>query len=325
MPQFRKDPVSGEWVIMAPERAKRPDRLKERKAKKPADLKNCPFEEPQKTGNWPPISIFEEKGKWQILIIPNKYPALTHKNDCPLEMKEGPYRLEEGVGYHELVITRDHRKDFSSLPPRHALEVFKAFKDRYRNIDQDSCMAYLSIFGNYGATAGASLDHPHYQLMALPIIPPIIMRSYAGSERYFKKHKRCIHCELLNFEKKEKVRVVGENDAAIAIAPFVSYSPYEVRIFPKKHIPSFENSPDKVLEGASGLLQKVIQSMRKKLGDPDYNFYIHTAPLQKQESFGHYHWHIEVSPRVTTEAGFEFATGIDVNVVLPETAAKLLR
>lgn len=325
MPQFRKDPVSGEWIIMAPERAKRPENFKKKRVRPTGDLKSCPFEDLKKTGNWPPILQFPEKGDWRMVVVANKYPALEHKNECPVAVSTGPYESMEGVGYHELLITRDHRKDFGGLPPQDALQVFKMFAKRYAGIDKDSCMAYLSIFGNWGPASGASIAHPHYQMMALPIVPPIVMRSYEGSEKYFKKYKRCIHCELVDFERKAKVRVVDENSSAIAIAPFVSYSPYEVKIFPKGHATCFEHSTDYTWKGVAELLQGVIRKMKRKLNDPDYNFYIHTGPLKNQSRYKHYHWHIEISPRVTLAAGFEFATGIDVNVVSPEMTAKILR
>ncbi len=324
MSQFRKDPVSGEWMLIAPERSHRPHTFKKtvRKAQPKA---KCPFENLEANGNWPPLLI-QGKGKaWRAVLVPNKYPALRHALNCPVEMVQGPYRLTDGVGYHELVITRDHQKDFPLLSSPHAIEVFKLFRERYRTIDEDGCMVYLSIFGNWGPSAGASVAHPHYQLIALPVLPPSIARSYAGSEAYFKKTKHCIHCDLIAAEKKDATRIIAENSEAIAFAPFVSRMPYEVKIFPKRHTPGFRDATDASLAGAAVLLQKVLRSMKKKLGDPDYNFYMHSSPLKDSRRYDHYHWHIEVVPKLGTPAGFELSTGLIINDVDPEQTAKLLR
>jgi UDPglucose--hexose-1-phosphate uridylyltransferase len=324
MSQFRKDPVSGEWVILAPERGLRPHSFKNTK-RVLAPKSKCPFEDLMKSGNWPPVLEYDEKGKWQIVVLPNKYPALKHEALCPQELADGPYRVTEGIGYHELLITRDHAKSFPMLPPVHALEVFRLFGERYRTIDKDHCMAYLSVFANWGPSAGASIAHPHYQLMALPVIPPVIQHSYDGSAAYFKKNKSCVHCDIIATERKKKVRIIAENSEAIAMAPFVSRDPYEVKIFPKKHSARFEGSTEAALKGVAVLLQSTLAAMKKKLGDPDYNFYIHTAPLLDQLKYDHYHWHVEVAPKISIPAGFELATGIDINAVDPDTVAKLLR
>lgn len=315
---------------MAPERTKRPDDItKKRKSRKLSPVKRCPFEDLKKTGNWPPTIEYKEKGEWQVVAIPNKYPAFTPVHGKPVESELGLhdflYHLTEGVGYHELVVTRSHSRDFPKLPPTHAFQVFKIFTDRYKSIDRDKYMAYLSIFGNWGPTSGASISHPHYQLMAMPVIPPDVAQSYEGSRKYFKRYKRCIHCAMLKFEMKEGKRVVAENPKAVAIAPFVSHKPYEVRIFPKKHFFAFELSPEAVLKDAAELLQKVLGRMKARLNDPDYNFYIHTAPLHEHEKYDHYHWHIEITPKIGLPGGFELATGMDVNVVEPEATAKLLK
>ncbi len=324
MSQFRRDPVSGEWIIIAPERAARPHPVQQRK-RLSTPLAKCPFEDLHGSGNWPPILEYDEKGKWQMAIIPNKYPALVHAERCPRELQVGPYHVTEGLGYHELLVTRDHKKGFADLAPRHALQAFRMFRERYRAIDRDECMAYLVVFGNWGPSAGASLTHPHYQLMALPVIPPNVARSYAGSERHFRRAKRCVHCDIIAAERKAGTRVIFENSGAIAIAPFVSHSPYEVKIFPKRHHAAFERSPEGVLADAAALLQKVLGRMRARLGDPDYNFYIHTAPLREHERYAHYHWQIEVVPKMGIPAGFELSTGIDIDQVDPDRVAALLR
>jgi UDPglucose--hexose-1-phosphate uridylyltransferase len=174
-------------------------------------------------------------------------------------------------------------------------------------------------------TAGASLSHPHYQLLSLPIIPPHVNHALRGAERYFKTHHRCVHCDIIAYELKRKKGLIAENAEAIAFAPFASREPYVVQVFPKKHQAYFEAGSPASLRGVAALVQKVLARMTKRLGDPDYNFFIHSAPLKDQKKFGHYHWHVEVAPKMATAAGFELSTGVDINTVLPETAAKHLK
>lgn len=326
MSEFRKDIVSGDWIVMAPGRAGRPHNFKNNAKKRVSSLlRDCPFEHPDRTGNWPPIHEWPAKGDWKILLIPNKFPALRYELVCPVEWREGVYDRMEGVGWHDLIVTRDHKKDFPNLPAPIAAEVFAMFQRRYRDAVKDKCIRYVSAFGNWGASAGASLTHPHYQLLSLPIIPPHVNHALRGSERYFKTHHRCVHCDIIADERKRKKGLIAENASAVAFAPFASREPYAVQIFPKKHREHFEDSSPAALRGVAALLQKVLGRMAKRLGDPDYNFFIHSAPLKDQGKFEHYHWHVEIAPKMATLAGFELSTGVDINTVLPEIAAKLLR
>lgn len=321
MSQFRRNPVSGEWVVIAPERARRP----ETNGAKLKGKKTCPFDNPKKSGNWPPLLSYEDGGRWKAIVVQNKFPALVHRDFCPILEESGPYATAEGIGYHELLITRDHKKDFSALSPEDAYIVFEMFAERYRGIDKNECMQYLSVFANWGPGSGASQEHPHYQLLALPVLPPSVARSLRGSRQYYEKYLRCIHCRIIKAEKASKERIVAENEEAIAIAPFASASPYEVRIFPKRHLASFEYSPVEALRGASELLQKVLKRMKVRLKNPSYNFLIHSAPLIDQGKHKHYHWHLEVYPRIGDLGGLELATGTHVNVIDPAFAAKILR
>lgn len=325
--ELRQDLVSGDWVAVAPSRLKRPEEFKRREKRKKAPLKNCPFENPQDGALGEPILVHTDPktGKWTLQIVPNKYPAFTHKDVCPALIKHGPFFVVGGAGHHDIVITRDHNKNFSHLSFSAANRVFQAFRDRYLMLFNDKCLAYISIFHNWGPKAGASIYHPHYQMIAIPVIPPDVEHSVRGSRRWFKKHKTCVHCKMIEWEKKEKTRVIYENKGAIAFTPFVSREPFEVRILPKKHLPYFENTLDEDIEFIVDALQKSIQLLRKSLKDPDYNFFIHTAPLRKKENYKHYHWHIEILPKVDISAGFELGTGIEINPVDPDFAAKILK
>lgn len=323
--QLRQDLVSGDWILIAPGRAKRPHNLLKSVKRKVAPKSGCPFENPQESGHEKPTLIYGDPKNWRIQVLQNRYPILTHKNICPVPLKIGPYLAEEAGGHHDLIITRDHNKNFPTLSKNEARQLFEAFRDRYLTLLNDECLAYILILHNWGPRAGASIYHPHYQMIATPIIPPDVMHSLRGAEQYFKKHRKCVHCVMIDFEKKSKKRIVYENKGFIAFAPFFSKNAFEVRIFPKKHSPYFENTLDIDIDGAVEALQSVLKKMGKNLQDPDYNFFIHTAPIREKERYKMYHWHIEVVPKTNINAGFELGTGVEVNEMDPDQAASLLR
>jgi UDPglucose--hexose-1-phosphate uridylyltransferase len=335
MSDLRQDPVSGDWIIMAPERAKRLNKKKVKNKRKHDLVSKCPFEHLKKTGNWPPIlvyaknKIFSEGIKndknWEVILIPNKYPALNHKtNTCSIDFKNGPFNLKTGVGTHDLILLRDHFKGLADLNFRDILGAFFLLQKRYLDLAKDKCHLYTSTFCNYGKSAGASLTHPHFQILTLPIIPPDINDSLLGSLNYFKKHKKCIHCEMLKFDLKENKRIIFKDKNAIAITPFISRSPFEIRVYPLKHISNFERTNLSDLKSVVLALQVSLQKIKNKLSDPDFNFFVHTAPL-KDHKYSYYHWHIEILPKITTLGGFEISTGIEINVFDPYEAAKILK
>jgi UDPglucose--hexose-1-phosphate uridylyltransferase len=244
-----------------------------------------------------------------------------------VELGPVAYRRIAGVGHHDLLITRDHHKSFPDLAPAAAAEVLAVFQERYMMIKDDYCLKYATAFCNWGPLAGASIYHPHYQLLAAPVIPPEVGHSLAHSARHHKKNRHCIHCVMIAAERQGKARIVAEDARAVAIAPYASKHAYEVRVFPKAHQPFFEQADPAMIRSVAGILQKVLRRMKTRLGDPDYNFFIHSAPLKNQKQYRHYHWHVEVMPRNPKfgPAGFELSTGMYVNQAAPEDVAKLLR
>lgn len=325
-PELRQDLVSGDWILNAPGRRRRPHELVQKIYKRErASKKSCPFEDPQNTGHGDPLLIYHDHTDWEVQVLPNKYPAVLHSNVCPTPTKRGSYQVMRAAGHHELVITRDHDANFALLPKRSAELVFRSFKERYLALQEDPCITYLSIFHNWGPSAGASVYHPHYQMIGIPVLPPDVSHSLLGSKRYFEAHKRCAHCDMLRDEKKYRKRIVYENERAIAFAPFASREPFEVRIFPKTHLPYFEDTTNAYMFDIVQALQVVLSRFKRKLNDADYNFFIHTAPMKNKEKYPFYHWHIEVIPKISISAGFELGTGIEITVVEPEEAAKLLR
>jgi len=326
--ELRQDLVSGDWIVISPNRAKRPDQfVKLHKIKRiKAPVKGCPFENLQKSGHHPPILKFKNSHRdWEAVVVENKYPAFTHVNVCAELKKHGPYSVMEAIGHHNLVITRDHHKNFPRLNKKTAELVFKAFTDYYKILANDYCLAYVSIFHNWGPKAGASVYHPHYQIIALPIVPPDVEHSLEDSLKYYAKHKKCVHCAMIDWEMKEKKRIIYENKSAIVLAPFVLREPFELRVFPKKHLPYFEDTPPAIMRDIVSALQKALQKMEKRLHDPDYNFFIHTSPLRDKNKYKHYHWHIEILPKFSISAGFEKGTGIEITAVDPDYTAKILK
>lgn len=331
--ELRQDLVSGDWILIAPGRARKPEEFLEKRKRLKAPKKGCPFENPATAGGGKPIAIYTksdipsatQKDGWRVQIVPNKYPAVIHDGAIAKLYKKGPYSVIAGVGYHELLITRDHDKNFLEISKEEAVLVFRAFRDRYSTLLDDKEIAYISIFHNWGPKAGASVYHPHYQMIAVPVVPPDVDHSLNGSRRYFEKHKKCVHCVQIAMERKEKKRVIFENEYAIAFAPFVSRYEFEVRIFPKEHLPFFEDTPAYVISCMVETLRHVLRSLKKSLNDPDYNFFIHTAPIKDKLKYKHYHWHIEVQPKINIPAGFELGTGIEINVVDPDMAVRIIK
>ena len=325
MPELRQDPVSGEWIILSPGRSRRPQMLDRRAAapRKPAPKKGCPFEDLPDSGNGTIFSAWPNLSRWQIAVIPNKYPALMHGETHAVDFRQGIYSGKTGVGTHELIVTRDHNRSFADLSPSLAARVLEVVQDRYR-FANDGKNAYAVAFLNYGPSVGSSLWHPHYQLMAVPFVPPHVARSIGTAERYFRDHRRCIRCVLIKEELRHRTRIVDQNTNAVAFAPYASRRPFEVTVMPKRHRPRFEDEPKEVVADVAALMQLVLRRLRKHVQDPDLNFFIHSAPLGRKE-YPHHHWHAEILPHLSYLGGLEFATGIYVNVADPDEVAKVLK
>lgn len=323
--ELRQDLVSGDWIVIAPARSRRGRQWKNLRRRAHPSRRGCPFEDPEESAHKTAIFTYGERGRWALELIENKFPAFTHREHCSTMQKNGPYTVTGGVGHHDLVITKNHDNDFPALSPRAAYQVFQAFRDRYLMLLNDECVAYVSIFHNWGPTAGASIYHPHYQMISIPVVPPDVEHSLQGSKRFYRKEKACVHCRMFAQELRIKKRIIFENKGAVALTPFVSRTPFEVRVFPKAHLPYFENSYDHSFIDVVEALQESLRRMKRFLGDPDYNFFIHTAPIAKKKTYEHYHWHIEILPKLNIFAGFELGTGLEINPVDPDKAAVVLR
>ncbi len=327
MSELRQDIISGDWIILAPARASRPKFLDEKKKqRKQAPKSTCPFEDLEMDGNWPPIISYPNSEHWEIVLIPNKYPAVARNADLGAALDRGIYHVRPAVGTHAILIGRDHKKAFPDLSKHTAAKMFEVLQSFYKMMEHNKDTAYVSSFCNWGPQAGASIGHPHYQVLTLPIIPPNVVHSLAGAAAYHKIHHRCVRCDIVKAEKKKKVRIVDENANVIAITPYASKKAFEVNILPKKHWPSLRDTPLPVVHDMAAMLQSVMLRLRKHVNDPDLNFFIHDAPTT-HEHYDYHHWHIEIVPVnvVSPPGGFEISTAININVIDPDNAAAILR
>jgi UDPglucose--hexose-1-phosphate uridylyltransferase len=323
--ELRQDIISGDWVVIATGRAKKPDdfanfeRIKDDKG-----IDECLFEDPVASGQEKDVLLYHTaEGDWTLRVFPNKYPAFS-QGDMPSTISEGPYFAMPGKGYHEIIVTRDHRRQLANMDVMEVAEVIDAYQDRYLELMNKKNVNYIAIFHNHGKEAGASISHPHSQLMAIPVVAPYIRLELDGAQKYHKSNKHCVFCTIAEYESEERKRVVFENDEFIAFCPFASRAAFEVHVMPKKHSPYFERITDKKKVKLAEVFSKALGSIYSALKDPAYNFYIHTAPCDGKD-YPHFHWHIEILPHTSTWAGFELDTGIEISTLQPEIAAEYLR
>ncbi|OHA01327.1 MAG: hypothetical protein A3H71_03230 [Candidatus Sungbacteria bacterium RIFCSPLOWO2_02_FULL_48_13b] len=335
--ELRRDIVSGDWVVIATGRARRPDEfISNTPAVTTKDhIKDCPFESLEDgallivTNTGELLMASMEEGKkakdWAVEVMPNKFPAFAPHQDCPALNHRGPYEMIDGVGFHEVIVMRPHARPIALQTPKEVELLIRAYRSRFKTLDPEACVKYISILHNHGHEAGASIVHPHSQLIAIPVVPPDVSRSLAGSERYFADKKSCVHCVMIEFERKEKERLVFENDHFVGFAPYVSRAAFEVRIFPKLHSPEFQNISEEEIPSFAEALQTSLARLHFGLNNPSYNFFLHTSPVDGDKGYGHYHWHVEILPKTSTWGGFEFGTGIKISTIMPEDAAAFLR
>ena len=324
--ELRQDLVTGDWVVIATGRARRPEDFasSKREVIEENPEKPCFFCYPEETEQEKDSLIYRlADGDWSLRVFPNKFPAFARGRSVK-HKEEGPYFSMDGAGYHELVVTRDHRKQIAEMNILEVAEIVDAYQERYIELMNKKSVNFIEIFHNHGKEAGASISHPHSQIMAIPVISPYVQLELDGAERYHKNNKHCVYCTMIEWEAEHKKRIVFENDDFIAFCPFSSRAAFEVWVLPKKHKPYFERTADKEKLALAEALQVAVRKIYAALEDPAYNFYIHTAPCDGKD-YPHFHWHIEILPRTANWAGFELSTGIEISTIQPEVAAEYLR
>ncbi|MFH1460872.1 MAG: DUF4921 family protein [Patescibacteria group bacterium] len=321
--ELRMDLVSNDWVVIAIGRAQRPETFaKHKRIKEKINPKDCPFCQ-NKILEKSIDKVNQPDGSWFVLSMPNDFPAFA-PNSRLRERKQGPNRIMDGVGYHEVIITRDHEKQMAEFSLLETKMVVELYQKRYWALMNKEFVKYISIFHNHGREAGSSIVHPHSQLIAIPVVDPDLRDSLDGAENFYLSQGKCVYCAMLQWDLKDKQRIIYQNEKFVVLCPFAPQVSFEVRIYPKEHQAHFEKMDEKERELLADALQIALSKIYQGLNDPAYNFYIHTAPCDGT-TYDNYHWHINILPKIAIWAGFELAAGIEISTIEPEKAAKFLR
>jgi UDPglucose--hexose-1-phosphate uridylyltransferase len=327
MPELRKDPITGRWVIISSDRGKRPTEFSDQRTKKRGGF--CPFCAGNERTTPNEVLAYRENGQpngpgWRLRVVPNKFPALQIEGELN-KQGEGIFDKMNGLGAHEVIIENpDHNATLATLPGKAMEEVLWAYRDRMEDLKKDKRFQYTLIFKNEGLLAGATLEHSHSQLIALPIVPIQVQEEIDGCRKHYNLKERCIFCDIIRQEMQSRNRIVMETQAFIALAPFAPRFPFETWIMPKRHISCYACSTNDDFKDLAFLLQDTLRRLDRALSFPPYNYVIHTSPF-KEEINEYYHWHIELMPKLTNVAGFEWGSGFYINPTPPEEAAKFLR
>ena len=331
MPELRKDPIVDRWVIIATDRARRPqDYAIDRELPRAGVCPFCPGQE-MKT----PPELFALRPAtgpaarpntpgWSLRAFPNKFPALKVEGSIDRE-GDGPYDRMNGIGAHEVIVeTPDHNRKLSQFSVAEMEQVLSAYRERILDLKRDMRFRYVMVFRNYGRAAGASVEHPHSQLIALPVIPTTIARELEGARAHWAHKERCVFCDIVQKERRDKARLVYDNGEHVVIAPYASRFPFETWIMPRTHRSSFESVDGPELKSLADALRTALHKLELGLDDPPYNITLHTSPFSVGE-VTHYHYHIQIMPSLATPAGFEWGSGFHINSTPPEEAARFLR
>ncbi len=315
-------------MIIATDRAKRPTDFVRTPVNGTGSV-NCPFCAGHEHKTPPEVLAYRNgtspnQPGWSLRVVPNKFPALRVEGDLSRQ-GEGIYDRMNGVGAHEVLIeTPEHIVSTGDLSEKQIEDIFWAFRDRINDLKRDRRLRYVILFKNHGEAAGASLEHSHSQLIALPVIPKRAQEEIDGARRYFEFRERCVYCDIVRQEIDEATRLIMESDHVIAISPYAPRFPFETWIIPKKHHSHFEEADIGTIQSLGSVMRTLMRKIEKVLERPAYNIMVHSAPIQ-EAPIHHYHWHIEIIPKLTRVAGFEWGTGFYINPTPPEESARYLR
>jgi len=339
MPELRQNPITKDWVIIAPERRKRPDQFKHHKDQKKMSVADqdetarCPFCPGNEEISGRAVLTYHNdceesiQSDWSLRVVPNKFPALIEGDDT-YRVTEGPENFfikMNGIGHHEVVVEHpEHLQTIATMSHKAVERIVSAYIERYKELIKKPDVELITIFRNNGPGAGTSLRHPHSQIIASPIIPINIRHVIEEAVRYYDTMGKCIYCNLMEQERPSGERMISETEHFVAFAPFFSRSPFETWILPKKHNASFAKISTAERTDLSIVLVDILQRLYHGLDNPDYNYMIHSAPYQEDPA-DYYHWHIQILPKLYKVAGFELGSGIYLNSTSPEENAKYLR
>lgn len=327
MSELRQDPTTYDWVIIARERAKRPDEFRKKRALRnalPERSAACPFCPGNEDRTPDAVAVYGPKDNWDVRVVPNKFAALTPEGD----MKRSGFQLfrkTQGYGRHEVVIESPlHNTCIALMPAGKVAKLLEVYRQRYLALREDPNVKIIILFKNHGEAAGTSLEHPHTQIVASPIVPPFIRRRYEIATQHFDNTGTCLYCDILFDEVAAKERIVRETDYFVALHPFASRYPFETWIMPKIHSSSYGKIVDLEIQDLSVLLKEILLKLYTGLDNPDFNLIFHTAPVDDEHKT-YYLWHIQIIPRLTLAAGFELGSGIYINTAMPEETAAFMR
>lgn len=328
VPELRKDPISGTWVIIASERSKRPNDFAGPNEKQKGGF--CPFCYGNEDKTPPEVLAYRTPGLeanrsgWSVRVVPNKFAAVQTEGELNPQTNNLCQTMN-AIGAHEVVIeSPDHNASLGSLPVAQAERVVRALCERYRAIAHDSRIQYIQIFKNSGGVAGASLEHSHWQIIAIPLVPEAVEREIANSREHYAVHRKCLFCDLLSQELEDNRRIVDQGEDFFIFCPYASRFPYELWIAPRNHLSNFGEMGERELAGLARAVKLAAGKLETAFNNPPYNIVLHTVPVQKGPEL-YYHWHLEILPRLTITAGFEWGTGYFINPTSPEMAAQVLR
>lgn len=333
MPELRQNTATKEWVIISTERAKRPEEFGGGPVVEAAEeVKNhCPFCEGNEGMTPPEIIAFRTYGTkpnspgWWVRVIPNAYPALVAQGSHKRVREMDFFNYMDGLGEHEVIVeSPKHDIHIATMEEKQVEEIFLAYRERYVALCEDSRFELITIFKNHGKGAGTSIKHPHSQLIATPVVPSHIRHRVEEAMRYFDDSGKCVHCDMIEKERECGERVVFETDNFIVFEPFAARSPFETAILPKRHSSSFGSITPELSKELAFTMKKTLEKIYRGLNNPDYNYVITSSPCHESNE-EYFHWHVLIMPRVTAVAGFELGSGIYINTVIPEKAAKYLR
>jgi len=306
VPELRKDPVTGRWVIISTDRHKRPNDFVFERARI-IGREHCPFCPGHESLTPPEIMSYRQNGSapnapgWDVRVVPNKFPALQVEGTLDRE-GEGMFDRMNGIGAHEVIIeTPNHDRTLASMSEPEIERVLFAYRDRIGDLKKDFRLRYILIFKNHGAAAGATLEHTHSQLIALPIVPDFVREEIDGARRHFAAKERCVYCDIVHQEIREGRRVILENADVVALAPYAPRFAFETWLLPKRHGAQFEEAPRHEYEGLARMIKAVLQRIDRALESPAYNLILHTSPFSEDTSET-YHWHLELMPKLTKPA-----------------------
>jgi UDPglucose--hexose-1-phosphate uridylyltransferase len=336
--ELRHDPIQRQWVIVATQRAARPSGYQVRVSEEPPEF--CPFC-PCNEDKTPPEIFAMREGfsapnspGWQVRVVPNKFPAVGLEGDLQ-RTAVGVYDRMRGVGAHEIIIEAPlHTQHMAEQPVEHLAKVLRTYRERMKSLLDDSRFLYVMVFRNHGEMAGATLPHPHSQVIALPILPNVLETELQSARDHYRRTERCLFCDIIQQERDATVRMVADHEGFAVFAPYASRSPYELCLMPLDHEADFTQISDSQCASLSKVLSETLRRLKSCLNNPPYNFILHSSPNPRSRAVAvqelpdihdAYHWHIEIIPRLSKPAGFEWGTGFHINSTPPEEAAESLR